>query len=68
MFKISSIKVGMKYQEVRNSIMKSSNLIIKSLPDSYNGYVVVVDLITNEKVFVLRDFNTGIITDVTKDI
>ena len=26
MFKLSSIKVGMKYQDVRNEIIKSNNL------------------------------------------
>lgn len=68
MFKLSSIKVGMKYQDVRNKILKSYNLIINCLPDFYNSnYNVVENLDTKEKVYILRDCNTGLITDVTTD-
>lgn len=66
--KLSSIKVGMKYQDVRNKILKSYNLVIKCLPDFYNSnYDVVENLDTKEKVYILRDYNTGLITDVTID-
>lgn len=68
MFKLSSIKVGMKYQDVRNEIIKSNNFIMSCLPASYNSnYNVVENLDTKEKVYVLRDYDTGIITDVTTD-
>ena len=68
MFKLSSIKVGMKYQDVRNKILKSYNLVINCLPDFYNSnYDVVENLDTKEKVYILRDCNTGLITDVTTD-
>lgn len=68
MFKLSSIKVGMKYQDVRNEILKSSNLVISCLPAFCNSdYNMVEDLDTKKKVYVLRDHNTGIITDVTAD-
>lgn len=32
MFTLSSIKIGMKYQNVRNEIIKSKNLIMRCLP------------------------------------
>lgn len=66
MFTLSSIKIGMKYQDVRNEIIKSNNFIISCLPASCNSnYNVVENLDTKEKVYVLRDCDTGIITDVT---
>lgn len=68
MFKLSSIKVGMKYQYVRNEIIKSENLIINCLPAFYGSdYVVVGNIDTKEKIYILRDYDTGIITDVTED-
>lgn len=68
MFKLSSIKVGMKYQDVRNEIIKSNNFIMSCLPASCNSnYNAVENLDTKEKVYVLRDYDTGIITDVTTD-
>lgn len=68
MFKLSSIKVGMKYQHVRNEIIKSENLIMTCLLAFCNSdYDVVENLDTKEKIYVLRDFDTGIITDVTKE-
>ncbi len=68
MFKLSSIKVGMKYQIIRNEIIKSDNLIIGCLPAFCNSnYNVVENLDTKEKVYVLRDYDTDIITDVTAD-
>lgn len=68
MFKLSSIKVGMKYQDVRNEIIKSSNLVMTCLPAFCNSdYDVVKNLDTEEKVYVLRNYDTGIITDVTTD-
>lgn len=58
----------MKYQYVRNKIIKSNNLIMTCLPTFCNSnYNVVENLDTKEKVYVLRDYDTGIITDVTKD-
>lgn len=66
MFTLSSMKIGMKYQDVRNEIIKSKNLIMSRLPASCNSsYNVAEDLDTKEKVYVLRDYDTGIITDVT---
>lgn len=69
MFKLSSIKVGMKYQDVRNAIIKSDNLVISSLPAFCNSeYDVVENLDTGEKIYVLRDYDsTDIIIDVTTD-
>lgn len=66
--KLSSIKIGMKYSEVRRDIIKSENLIMGNLPTFCNSdYLVAENLDTKEKVYVLRDFNTGIIIDVTSD-
>ncbi len=66
--KLSNIKVGRKYQYVRNEIIKSENLIITCLPAFCNSdYDVVENLDTKEKIYVLRDLDTGIITDVTDD-
>lgn len=66
MFTLSSMKIGMKYQDVRNEIIKSKNLIMSRLPASCNSsYNVAENLDTKEKVYVLRDYDTGIITDVT---
>ena len=42
MFKLSSIKVGMKYQDVRNEIIKSNNFIMSCLPASCNSNYNVV--------------------------
>lgn len=42
MFKLSSIKVGMKYQDVRNEIIKSNNSIMSCLPASCNSNYNVV--------------------------
>jgi len=67
--KLKSIKIGQKYQEVRNNIIKSDNLIISQLPAfTMSDYDIVEDLDTKEKIYVLRDLFTGIITDVTTDI
>lgn len=66
--KLSSIKIGMKYSEVRRDIIKSENLIMGNLPTFCNSdYMVAENLDTNEKIYVLRDFDTGIIIDVTSD-
>lgn len=66
--KLSSIKIGMKYSEVRRDIIKSENLIMGNLPTFCNSdYLVAENLDTKEKVYVLRDFDTGIIIDVTSD-
>ena len=53
MFKLSSIKVGMKYQDVRNEIIKSNNLIMSCLPAFCNSnYDVAEKFDTKEKVYV----------------
>lgn len=66
--KLSSIKVGMKYQYVRHEVNKSSNLVIHCLPTfCWSDYMVVENLDTKEKIYVLKDYDTGIITDVTDD-
>ena len=66
MFTLSSMKIGMRYQDVRNEIIKSKNLIMRCLPTSCNSnYNVVENLDTKEKVYILRDCDTRIITDVT---
>lgn len=66
--KLSNIRVGMNYSEVRRNIIKSENLIISNLPAFCNSnYMVAENLDTKEKIYVLRDFETGIITDVTTD-
>ncbi len=68
MIKLTSIKAGMKYQYVRNEIIKSTNLIMPCLPAFCNSdYDVVENLDTKEKVYILRNYDTGIITDVTAD-
>ncbi len=66
--KLSSIKVGMRYSDVRREIIKSENLIIGNLPAFCNSdYMIAENLDTKEKVYVLRDFDTGIIIDVTSE-
>lgn len=68
MFKLNNIEVGMKYQDVRNEIIKTKNLVMSCLPAFCRiNYNLVENLDTKEKVYVLRDFDTGIITDVTED-
>lgn len=50
MFTLSSMKIGMRYQDVRNEIIKSKNLIMRCLPTSCNSnYNVVENLDTKEK-------------------
>ena len=45
--KLSSIKVGMNYLEVRKKIIKSENLILSSLPTFCNSdYMVAENLDT----------------------
>lgn len=62
------IKVGMRYDKVRKRIIKTENLVIGALP-SFCGshYEFVENLETKEKMFVLYDYDTGIITDITDD-
>lgn len=68
MFNIKSIKTGLSYQYVRNEIIKSKNLVMTCLPAFCNSdYHIVENLDTKEKVYVLRDYDTGLITDVTKE-
>ena len=66
--KLSDIKVGMKYTEVRNKIIKTEDLVIGALP-SFCGsdYKIAENLKTKEKKYILYDYNTDIITDVTED-
>ncbi len=66
--KLSDIKIGMKYTDVRNKIIKTENLVIGALP-SFCGsdYEMAENLKTKEKVYVLYDYNTDVITDVTED-
>lgn len=66
--KLSDIKIGMNYEKVRNKIIKTEKLVIGALP-SFCGsnYEVAENLETKEKVYVLYDYDTGIITDVTED-
>lgn len=55
MFTLSSIKIGMKYQNVRNEIIKSKNLIMKCLPASCNSnYNVVENLDTKKSLYIER--------------
>lgn len=66
--KLSGIKIGMKYSDVRRKIIKSENLVIGNLPAFCNSdYMVAENLDTKEKIYVLRDFDTGTIIDVTSD-
>lgn len=58
----------MKYQDIRNAIIKSDNLIVTCLPAFCGSdYDIVENLDTKEKIYILRDYDTGIITDVTDD-
>lgn len=66
--KLSDIKIGMKYPTVRKKIIKTKNIVISVLPAFCNSnYEVAEDLNTKEKVYVLWDYDTGVITDVTDD-
>lgn len=66
--KLTDIKVGMDYREVKKQIIKSENLVMSCLPAFCGSdYHVVKNLDTKEKIYVLRDYDTGIITDVTED-
>ena len=48
--------------------MNNSGLIIENLLAFCNSdYMIAENLSTKEKVYVLRDFDTGIIIDVTSD-
>lgn len=68
MFTLSSIKIGMRYRDVRIEITKSTHLILKHLPACCNtDYELVKDLELKKEAYILRDYNTGIITDVTTD-
>lgn len=58
----------MSYSEIRRNIIKTENLVIRNLPAFCNSnYMVAENLDTKEKIYVLRDFETGIIIDVTSD-
>ena len=58
----------MNYKDVVKQVRKTENLVIGCLP-SFCGsnYNIAENLETSEKVYVLRDYGTDIITDVTKD-
>lgn len=67
--KLSDIQIGMKYKEVRKRINnETEDLVIGELP-SFCGsdYCCAENLTTKERLYVLYDYDTGIITDVTKD-
>ena len=67
--KLSSIKIGQNYSEVRRNVLKENNLVMGELPAfMMTNYVCAENLDTKEKVYVLRDYDTGIITDVQTDI
>lgn len=68
MFSLKDIKVGMNYIEIQNQIRNTDNLIITCLP-SFCGsdYDVAENLDTKEKVYVLRNYNTNTIIDITED-
>lgn len=68
MFNLKDIKVGMNYTEVQKQIRSTDNLVMTCLP-SFCGsdYDVAENLDTKEKVYVLRDYDTDIITDVTEE-
>lgn len=66
--KLTDIKVGMKYDDVRNQIIKTEHLVIGALPSCcMSDYEVAENLETKAKVYVLYDYDTEIITDVTDD-
>jgi hypothetical protein len=65
---LTDIKVGMKYDDVRTQIIKTEHLVIGALPSCcMSDYDVAENLDTKEKVYVLRDYDTDIITDVTEE-
>jgi hypothetical protein len=65
---LTDIKIGMKYSDVRKNIQNTDNLIISDLP-SFCGshYKCAENFETKNEVYVLYDYNTDIITDVTND-
>ena len=66
--KLSDIKIGMKYTDVRNKIIKTENLVIGALPNFCGSdYEMAENLKTKERLYILYDYNTDIITDVTED-
>jgi hypothetical protein len=65
---LTDIKIGMKYSEIRKNIQNTENLVISALP-SFCGsdYECAENLETKEKIYVLYDYDTDNITDVTND-
>lgn len=51
MFKLNGIKVGMKYQYVRNEIIKSENLIMTCLPAFCGSDYDIVKILIQKKRF-----------------
>lgn len=68
MFNLKDIKVGMNYAEAQKRIRESDNLTMTCLP-SFCGsdYSIAENLDTKEAIYILRDYSTDIIVDVTED-
>lgn len=65
---LTDIKIGMKYSEVRKNIQNTGNLVISALPTFCgSNYKCAENLETKEEIYILYDYNTDIITDVTND-
>lgn len=67
--KLSDIQIGMKYKEVRDRIIhETEDLVVGALPNFCgSNYHCAENLTTKEKIYILYDYDTDIITDVTKD-
>lgn len=67
--KLTDIKVNQNYIEVRRSILKDENVTVGELPSFMaTKYVCAENIETKEKVYILRDYKSGIITDIQTDI
>ena len=52
--KLSDIKIGMKYTDIRNRIVKTENLVIGALPNFCGSdYEIAENLKTKEKLYIL---------------
>lgn len=66
--KMEDIKIGMNFSEVRKQLNKTDNLIMDALPTfTMSAYDEVRNLDTKEKLYVLKDYETDTIIDVTSD-
>lgn len=69
MLKLSHIHSGMDYSYVRNEIMKSNDLILQSVPECYHShYLIVKNIKTDEKLYILKDYQSNTIVDVTEKL